>query len=251
MLQEVLAPIAKQLAQAGASLLLADRNEAQLTALIAQLPGKHTPVVADLSSDAGRGSVLTACQGLANGLDILINSAGAMDFSFIEKVNPERLDMMMQVNVMMPILLTQTVLPLLKKQPTATAIVNIGSTFGSIGYPGFSAYCTSKFALRGFTETLRRELSQDNVSVIYVAPRATQTALNSDAITEMNKALKNSMDSPEKVASIVVNAIKKQTASTFIGWPEKLFVKMNGLLPNLVDNALKKQLSTIREFSQK
>lgn len=84
-----------------------------------------------------------------------------------------------------------------------------------------------------------------------MAPRATQTALNSDAITEMNKALKNSMDSPEKVASIVVNAIKKQTASTFIGWPEKLFVKMNGLLPNLVDNALKKQLSTIREFSQK
>jgi len=53
------------------------------------------------------------------------------------------------------------------------AVVNIGSTFGSIGHPGFATYCASKFGLRGFTETLRRELSDTGIQVFYIAPRAT------------------------------------------------------------------------------
>ncbi len=242
--------IARQLDQLGAKLILVDLNEAALTALNQQLNGNHKPLSLDIASESGRLSLQQYCNDASQGIDVLINSAGLMDFAFLEQQNSERLQMLMQVNVTMPILVTQALLPLLQKQSSRTAIVNIGSTFGSIGYPGFGAYCTSKFALRGFTETLRRELSDTTVDVLYVAPRAAATKLNSDSITQMNQALHHAMDAPEKVAKEVINTLKKQRSVSYIGWPEKLFVRINGLFPWLVDNALKKQLPTIRHFAQ-
>lgn len=243
--------IAKQLAGRGARLILADLNATALQALQQQLPGEHLILAEDLSTGAGLDAVYALCAAQANGLDVLINCAGLMDFTFVEQLSASRLQLLMNINVLMPILLTQKLLPLLQRQAGPTSILNLGSTFGSIGYPGFSAYCSSKFALRGFTETLRREMASSNVHVLYVAPRATATALNSDVINQMNKALKNSMDSPDTVAQAVLKAIEKGRATTFVGWPEKLFVKINGLLPKLVDNALRKQLPTIRHFCQK
>ena len=70
--------------------------------------------------------------------------------------------------------LTRALLPTLRSQP-ASAILNIGSVFGSLGYPGFTAYSATKFALRGFTEALRREMADSKIGVHYFAPRATKT----------------------------------------------------------------------------
>ena len=61
---------------------------------------------------------------------------------------------------------------------SAGFVVNVGSGYGSIGFPGYCAYSASKFALRGFTEALRRELADTRVSILYFAPRATDTAMN-------------------------------------------------------------------------
>jgi short-subunit dehydrogenase len=242
--------IARQLDQLGAKLILVDLNEKELTSLIQQLSGEHKSLTLDIASEAGRSALKLYCSDLTEGIDILINSAGAMDFAFLEQQDSERLELVMQINVIMPILLSQALLPLLRKQSSHTTIINVGSTFGSIGYPGFSAYCTSKFALRGFTETLRRELSDSTVDVLYIAPRAAVTQLNTDAITQMNKELKNTMDPPEKVAKAVISALEKQKNVTYVGWPEKLFIRVNSLFPRLVDSALKKQLPVIRRFAQ-
>lgn len=242
--------IAKQLDQQQARLILVDLNENALSQLQQALTGKHTILALDLASEQGRGSLHTYCSELGNGIDILINSAGLMDFAFLEQQDSQRLEQVMKINVLMPILLIQELLPLLKVKSSGTAIVNVGSTFGSIGYPGFGAYCTSKFALRGFTETLRRELSDSNVKVLYIAPRAAATKLNSDSITLMNKELNNKVDTPELVAREIIKALIKQKSNSYIGWPEKLFVKINGLFPAIVDNALKKQLPVIRRFAQ-
>ena len=65
----------------------------------------------------------------------------------------------------------------LRAQPEAR-ILNIGSVFGSIGYPGYAVYSATKFAMRGFTEALRRELSDTRIKVHYCAPRATRTGIN-------------------------------------------------------------------------
>ena len=145
--------------------------------------------------------------------------------------------------------LTHLLLPLLREQPRAL-LVNLGSTFGSIGYPGFATYCASKFALRGFSEALRRELADTHIKVLYVAPRATRTAMNSVEVVAMNDALKVSMDDPQAVAAQIVQAIMAEREELYLGWPEKLFVRLNSLLPRLVDQALRKQLPVIKRFAR-
>jgi len=242
--------IAKQLDALGSQLILTDRGDEALQALAAELSGSHTTLPLDLTRAEDRAVLVEHCTNSGT-IDAVINSAGVMDFHFVEDMCEAHLQLIWQVNVMMPMLLIQSLLPLLRANPKESVIVNVGSTFGSIGFPGFGAYCSSKFALRGFTETLRRELADSPIEVCYIAPRATQTKLNSDAITQMNESLKNAMDPPEKVAKVVIKAMQKKHQNCYIGWPEKLFVKINGLFPKLVDNALKKQLSTIRHYSKK
>ena len=128
--------------------------------------------------------------------------------------------------------------------------VNIGSTFGSIGHPAFVAYSASKFGLRGFSEALRRELNGSTVKIHYLAPRATHTALNDDQVVAMNESLGNAMDDPCLVADELVRLLgEKHDKNRFLGWPEKLFVRINSLLPQLVDRALAKQLKTIRHYA--
>jgi short-subunit dehydrogenase len=140
-------------------------------------------------------------------------------------------------------------LPLLQKEQGAR-ILNMGSTFGSIGYPGYSAYCASKFGLRGFTEALRRELSDSDIRVLYFAPRATATKLNSENVIALNKELGNAMDLPDIVAAQVEKMfISGGPHQVFWGWPEKLFARINQCIPMLVDNALQKQLPAIKKYA--
>jgi short-subunit dehydrogenase len=151
---------------------------------------------------------------------------------------------------MMPLLLTHALLPALRKAGDAR-ILNMGSTFGNIGYPGYAPYCASKAGLRAFTEALRRELADTLLKVMYLAPRATQTTLNDERVVAMNKALGNAVDSPALVADAVADMIVRGNKNQlFIGWPEKLFARLNQLLPGIVDGALRKQLETIKRFAR-
>ena len=112
-------------------------------------------------------------------------------------------------------------------------------------------YCASKAGLRAFTEALRRELADTPLKVMYLAPRATQTTLNDERVVAMNKALGNAVDSPALVADAVTGMIVRGNQNQlFIGWPEKLFARLNQLLPGMVDGALGKQLETIKRFAR-
>ena len=127
----------------------------------------------------------------------------------------------------------------------------MGSTFGSIGYPGFSAYSSSKFALRGATDALRREYADTCVAFRYFAPRATQTTMNNDAVVGMNEALKVTMDSPETVAKALIRFIATQQAQQHLGFPERFFAWLNRLLPAIVGNAIAKDLPIIKRYAKK
>ena len=64
----------------------------------------------------------------------------------------------------------------------------------------------------------------------------------------MNKALANEMDSPEQVAKALIIFLGNTQHRAYLGWPEKLFVRLNGLLPTLVDKAITKKLSVIKRY---
>jgi len=244
--------IAERLDAQGARLLLVARNEARLNELRGFLGGDpHSIVVADLGETAGRSRLLQACREFApDGIDLLINNAGVNEFGLFEEMAAEAITRLVSLNLLGPIMICQDLLPLLQQRETAQ-IINVGSTFGSIGYPGFSAYCASKFGLRGFTEALRRELADSGVQVSYFAPRATRTDLNTESINAMNDALGTAMDKPELVADELLRIIGPRPGKDkYLGWPEKLFVRINALLPAVVDNSLKKQLPVIRQFAK-
>lgn len=243
--------IAKQLDAAGARLILVARDAVRLADLQGQLRTQgHKAISADLATESGRSAVLDACRVAGNpGISLLVNSAGINDFDLFAAQSPDAIRRMVDINLVSPILLCQALLPLLHTAADGQ-IVNIGSTFGSIGYPGFGAYCASKFGLRGFTEALRRELDGTPLRVTYIAPRATRTDLNSDAVIAMNDALGTAMDDPEAVAREVIAAIHSSSRNDqYIGWPEKLFVRVNAIFPGLVDKSLRKQLPIIRRFA--
>lgn len=239
--------IAEQLAAAGACLLLQGRNEARLRQLQLALPGTHSLLIGDLNTTAGRSSVTQGCQ--QHGLDLWINAAGVLDFQLFGDQDSDAIQQMLVTNLLSPILLCQDLLPLLEQSKEA-AIVNIGSIFGSIGHPGFAAYCASKFGLRGFTEALQRELADSSIRVLYLAPRATHTDLNSMAVTALNEALGNRVDSPHAVAKELMDLLASSRKHRYMGWPENLFVRLNSLFPSLVHNALVKKLPLIRRHAQ-
>jgi short-subunit dehydrogenase len=224
-------------------------TETPLLTLNQTLDNQHQVIVADLTRVKDRQRLLEEVEA-TGGLDILVNNAGIADFALAAQQDAKKLERLLTINLLVPMLLCQQFMPLLE-QREQTAIVNMGSTFGSIGYPGFSAYAASKFGLRGYTETLRRELADSTIRVMYLAPRAVKTPINSAAVIAMNEALGNAMDAPEVVAKALVTMLKKDKNCAYLGWPEKLFVRVNSLFPRLVDNALRGKLATIRRYVQK
>jgi short-subunit dehydrogenase len=87
------------------------------------------------------------------------------------------------------------------------------------------------------------------VGVTYVAPRATRTPLNTSSVVRMNEALRVAMDPPQVVALAIARAIEQERDEVYLGWPEKLFVRLNALLPRLVDGALRKQHVVMRSYA--
>ena len=240
--------LAHALAKQGACLILHGRNETALTALLNTLPHpeKHQVWIADLVDFTQlTQQVELLCQ--QQRIDILINNAGANHFAWLEDQSEQQIMQQLAVNIQAPILLTRALLPYIDRPGI---IMNIGSSFGSIGYAGYSVYCASKFALRGFSEALGRELAGSSINVLYFAPRATQTTLNSAAVNAMNAELGTKSDSAEWVADEVIVALDKQIKRRWLGWPERFFVKLNALFPAVVDKALAKQRHIIARHAK-
>jgi len=241
--------IAEQLSAAGAKVTLADRNADGLQQAVDKLGAENTlGITADITSDEDRQSIVDQAIERFGGVDILINSAGINPFGSFVKQDPQTIQMTMEINTIAPMLLTQLVLPYMLKQNSGQ-IVNVGSTFGSIGFAWFTAYSASKFALRGFSQALRRELVDTGVNVTYVAPRAVKTPINSSAVYDMARVIKMNMDEPADVAQQIVAAVSKQKKECYIGFPESLFVRINSVLPGMVDGSLLKQDRIAKEYA--
>jgi short-subunit dehydrogenase len=234
--------IAAALAPHCDALLLVGRDAARLAATAAAAGPVARALAVDLATPAGRDAVVLP------GANLLINNAGTCDFAWLEDQSDAMLERIVQTNVLAPMQLTRRLLPLLGRQPEAW-IVNVGSIFGYLGYPGHAAYSASKFALRGFGEALRRELADGPVRVLHFAPRATRTAMNGAGLQALNAELGVAMDDPAAVAQQLLRLLRRPARERLLGMPEKLFARINQLLPGVVDRALRRQLSTIRRHA--
>jgi short-subunit dehydrogenase len=242
--------LALRLAEAGATVYAVGRRADALHALAARArPGAIRPVVADLATADGIDAVRRAVAAAPIPVSLLILGAADSRFGLFEHSSVVDVQAQVATNLVAPMLLVRALLPCLVRLPEA-GVVGIGSTFGSLGYPGFAAYSASKFGLRGFLEALAREHADTPLRVQYLSPRATRTALNSVAVDAMNAELGVAVDDADLVAASLLEAIESGTRRRQLGWPERLFARLNGALPELVDRALAKQLPIVRRFAR-
>jgi short-subunit dehydrogenase len=229
---------------------MVDRRSDDLALLYSQhaaVGDRVEPICADITDTAGRALILRRMHERFGGIDLLINNAGILAFTEFARHDPIAIEQMVRVNVTAPLALTQAVLPEMIARGRGQ-IVNVGSMFGSIAFAWHAAYSASKYALRGFSEALRRELAESGVGVTYVAPRAVRTPLNPPEVYRMAEQIRMKVDDPEKVARRIVEAIERDRKEVYLGFPESMFVRVNALLPRLVDRALRRQNSVMRSF---
>jgi short-subunit dehydrogenase len=170
--------------------------------------------------------------------DILINLAGIQHFGLLEAQHPDHLTATYMVNLVAPARLIHAVLPGMKARGRGQ-IANVGSIFGSINFAHFATYSSSKAGLRALSQALRRELIGAGVGVTYVAPRAVRTPLNSPTVNAWADLTGMQMDDPKTIARRIVQSIRDDRKDVYLGFPESLFVRLNGLAPGLVDGALR------------
>lgn len=236
--------VADALLEAGASLLLVGRQEQRLQQLMVDLVRRHPGSAdrlgwqcADLQSE--RDLLALALVAGDWGCNTVVHGAGVPAFGRLQAFDAQAMRQALDTNLLAPMLLTQALLPHLLRLPRAQVIC-IGSALGRIGLPGFSVYSASKFGLRGFAEALRRELADTGVRVQYLGPRSTRTDFNDAGVEAYNRATGTAMDRPERVARALLRQLEDERPERFIGFPETLAVRLNGLAAPWLDGAFAK-----------
>ena len=236
--------LAVALAARGMHLALADIDEAGLagTAGLAAQPGlRITRHRLDVTDRAAVAALPSAVQDAHGGLDLLVNNAGVALGGTFEQVSEVDFDWLMAVNFFGVVAMTRAFLPLLRRSREAR-IVNMSSIFGIIATPGQTAYTASKFAVRGFSESLRHELAGSPVGVTTVHPGGVATSIAAsartpagapaDEVEREKKAFAAALRMPpERAAAVIVAAIEKDRPRIVVGNDARIAAAFERLTP--------------------
>ncbi len=195
--------IAKSLAERGASLVLSSRKAEELQALAAELPGTgHRAVVADLAEFGAVDQLLAE----AGEIDILVANAGLPGSGRIENLSEEQITRALRVNLEVPILMAQALLPSLERRGGGH-LVFVSSLAGKTASPRSSIYNATKFGLRGFALGLRADLAGGRIGSSLVSPGFVRDAgMFADTGAKTPPGIGTAR--PEQVGRAVVEAIQ-------------------------------------------
>ncbi|WP_240642095.1 SDR family NAD(P)-dependent oxidoreductase [Microbacterium sulfonylureivorans] len=171
------AEVARELGRRGARLALVDRDADGLSALGAELTGTgHTTHVIDLTDDGAVSALATAIEASHPHVQALITCAGSSMLGDISQLTMAEMRWLMDVNLWGTVNITQALLPAMRREPAAH-ITHLVSIYGLAAPAGRIPYAMSKFAVRGFTESLRHELERSTVSVGAIYPAGVKTGI--------------------------------------------------------------------------
>jgi short-subunit dehydrogenase len=226
--------LAIELAARGCDLALADRDEAGLQGVAAEIAKSHARKVSVHRVDVAEPGQIEAFAQAAitahPGLNIVINNAGVALLGQFTEIDQSQMDWLMNINFWGVVHSTRGFLPHLSRQREAH-IVNISSIFGIIAPPGQTAYAAAKFAVRGFSESLRHELqmaaSPVRLSVVHPGGVATNIVRNSRTGTGMTDNARRAQSierfdtvaktTPAAAALRIITGIEKNQPRILIG----------------------------------
>ena len=202
---------AKRLTAEGARVLITGRDKSRLEKAARQIGCEC--LVSDVSKQEDVDKVfLWVAENWNNQLDILINNAGLGEFASVEDTPMESYQRVFGVNIFGPIMMVKKAIPIMRALGKGS-IVNVASTSSEYGFANGSAYAASKFALRGFTQSLQEELRKYNIRVFQVNPSEVTTALG-------NPEREERQETEFKLASDQL----AQTSVSILQLPEKAFI---------------------------
>jgi NAD(P)-dependent dehydrogenase (short-subunit alcohol dehydrogenase family) len=151
---------------------------ARRTDALSDLQGRERAHVAslDVTDAVQREAAIAAAVERFGRIDVLVNNAGRTQVGAVEETTDEELRSLFELHFFAPAALTRAVVPHMRRQGGG-AIVQMSSVGGQITAPGFGAYCATKFALEGLTETLRDEVAGFGIRTLIVEPGAFRTGL--------------------------------------------------------------------------
>lgn len=226
--------LAGQLAEAGTHLVLTARRADRLRSLADELTPAGVDiqtVPGDITSSDLRRRLVDAARTAWHGLDIVINNAGLGAIGDFATAEEQRLRQVMEVNFFAPVELIRESLSLLG-DGVKPLIVNVGSVLGHRAVPRKSEYCASKFAMHGFSDSLRAELAERGIDVLLASPSTTASEFFDQVIDtdDSERGLRRSADSPAAVARRVVKAMRQgrhevimTAGGKFLVWLDRLF----------------------------
>jgi short-subunit dehydrogenase len=236
--------LAEKYASEGYDLVLAARRLGRLQDLQAKLKNVVVlPVQTDVSNEEECKSLIEKAIKKFGKIDILINNAGISMRASFSDVETDVLRRLMDVNYWGTVYCTKYALPYILEQKGS--VVGVISTGGYIGLPGRTGYSGSKFAVRGFLDTVRIEYLRAGLHVLVVAPGFTASEIRKTALTQDGSQQgetprnESKMMSAERCASIIYRAIKHRRRKMIVSfWDGKVIVLVAKLWAWLVDQVL-------------
>jgi short-subunit dehydrogenase len=232
----------------GANVVTCGRDQQKILALEAEAPiGKLSVLNADVSIEKDCERLVNQAVNMFGGIDVLINNAGISMRGLMEEGGQGIIPVIkrvMDINFNGMLYCTTYALPYLIK--SKGVIVGISSIAGYRGLPGRSGYSASKFALQGYLESIKTELVEKGVHVMWVSPGFTASnirnvALNHKGEKQGESPLKESqlMDA-DTCATIIIDAIAKRKRTVVMTFQGKQTVFMNKFFPSLADKLVRR-----------
>ena len=198
-------------------------------------------MVGDITDSETRHAAVSMCRSEFGGLDLLINNAGITASGDFAGGSEEVARQVFEVNFFAATELTRSAIHVLVDGQTPM-VVNIGSILGHRGIPFVSAYCASKFAITGWTQSLRAELSTQGIDVLLVSPGTTDSELTNSPVEQRIQLPWAGSPSvtAERVARATVAAIERGKHEIVPNWRGWWMLFANRLAPTVVDSILAK-----------
>ncbi|MEV4423136.1 SDR family NAD(P)-dependent oxidoreductase [Patulibacter sp. NPDC049589] len=250
--------LAQHLSAMGCPVAACDWEEDGLEETIASLPGQSLHRKLDVRD---RQAQLTWAADVAawapSPIGVVINNAGVTVSNSVTGGSPEDDEWVMDVNFWGVVNGTRAFLPILQQQDSGV-VVNVSSLFGIIAWPTQSAYNASKFAVRGFTESLRIELEGTGVSAITVHPGGVATHIVDNARfhvddqggTDHTKLQRDfnkvARTTPKKAAQIIVTGVERGKDRILVGPDAVAMVTLSRILPNSYFDVIRKLMPLVR-----
>ncbi len=251
-----------QFAAEGAKLALNDFNASALdeTAQLVRAKGAAVFTQAfDVSKKEDMFAFADAVAQHYGQVDVVINNAGvALGQVRVENTVLEDVEWIVGINQWGVVYGTLAFLPFLKKQPEA-ALVNLSSVFGLAGIATQSAYCMTKFAVRGFTESMRMECLGSNLTITTIHPGGVDTNIvnnsrdhNEEAKTRLASRFKmNAKTTPDSAAAQIISGIRRKKVRVVIGKDGKMMDWLVRIFPSKYSSILFGQMRRAKLSSEK